>query len=38
LVSGDVRCTSDALGERDRQAGFVLPCVTWPLGDCVLEA
>jgi len=38
VVSGDVRCTSDALGERDRQAGFVLPCVTWPLGDCVLEA
>ncbi|MGE5198820.1 MAG: 2Fe-2S iron-sulfur cluster-binding protein, partial [Rhodospirillaceae bacterium] len=38
LVSGDVRCTSDGLDDRDRQAGFVLPCVTWPLGDCALEA
>jgi hypothetical protein len=37
-VSGDVRCTSDGLDDRDRQAGFVLPCVTWPLGDCALEA
>ena len=38
LVSGEARCTSDALDERDRRAGFVLPCVTWAHGDCVLEA
>ena len=38
LVSGDARCTSDALDERDREAGFVLPCVTWAQGDCALEA
>jgi ferredoxin-NADP reductase len=38
LVSGDVRCTSDALDDRDREAGFILPCVTWALGDCALEA
>jgi ferredoxin-NADP reductase len=38
LVSGDARCTSDALDERDRRAGYVLPCVTWARGDCGLEA
>ncbi len=38
LVSGDARCTSDALDHRDRQAGYVLPCVTWAQGDCALEA
>ena len=38
LVAGNARCTSDALDERDRQAGFVLPCVTWAQGDCALEA
>ena len=38
LVSGDGRCTSDALDHRDRQAGYVLPCVTWAQGDCALEA
>ena len=38
LVSGDARCTSDALDARDRDAGFVLPCVTWARGDCALEA
>jgi ferredoxin-NADP reductase len=38
LVSGSVRCTSDALDERDRRAGYVLPCVTWAQSDCALEA
>jgi hypothetical protein len=38
LVSGDARCTSDALDHRDRQAGYILPCVTWAQGDCALEA
>jgi ferredoxin len=38
LVSGEARCTSDALDARDRDAGFVLPCVTWAHGDCALEA
>ena len=38
VVSGDVRCTSDALDDSDRQAGYILPCVSWAQGDCVLEA
>jgi glycine betaine catabolism B len=38
LVEGDASCTSDALDERDRQAGYVLPCVTWARSDCALEA
>ena len=38
LVSGSARCTSDALDERDREDGYVLPCVTWAEADCVLEA
>lgn len=38
LVSGDARCSSDALDERDRRAGYVLPCVTWAYGNCALEA
>jgi ferredoxin-NADP reductase len=38
LLSGEVQCTSDALDDRDRKAGFVLPCVTWARGDCALEA
>lgn len=36
LISGEVRCTSDALDAGD--AGFVLPCVTWAAGDCALDA
>ena len=38
LVAGDAQCSSDALDDRDRQAGYVLPCVTWAHGDCSLEA
>ena len=38
LVAGDVQCSSDALDARDREAGYVLPCVTWARGDCTLEA
>ena len=38
LTSGDADCRSDVLDPDDRAAGFVLPCVTWPNGDCVLEA
>ena len=38
LASGDADCRSDVLDPDDRAAGFVLPCVTWPNGDCVLEA
>jgi ferredoxin len=38
LVAGDAQCTSDALDARDREAGWVLPCVTWARGDCTLEA
>lgn len=38
LMAGDADCRSDVLDPDDRAAGFVLPCVTWPNGDCVLEA
>ena len=38
LKSGDADCRSDVLDPEDRAAGFVLPCVTWPAGDCELEA
>ena len=38
LISGTADCRSDVLDPEDRAAGFVLPCVTWPAGDCVLDA
>ena len=38
LVSGNANCTSVALTPVERESGFILPCVTWPDGDCVLEA
>jgi glycine betaine catabolism B len=38
LVSGSARCTSATLAPVEREKGFVLPCVTWADGDCVLEA
>ncbi len=38
LMAGDADCRSDVLDPDDRAAGFVLPCVTWPNSDCVLEA
>ncbi|MEW6336133.1 MAG: iron-sulfur cluster-binding domain-containing protein [Acidobacteriota bacterium] len=38
LVSGDADCQSDALDAADREAGFILPCVSWARGDCTLEA
>jgi ferredoxin-NADP reductase len=38
LVEGRADCQSSVLDEDDRAAGFVLPCVTYAMGDCVLEA
>jgi ferredoxin-NADP reductase len=38
LVSGDVRCTAEALTDQERQKGYVLPCQSWAAGDCALEA
>ena len=38
LVSGDVRCTGEALSTEERQQGYVLPCVSWAGSDCALEA
>jgi ferredoxin-NADP reductase len=38
LSEGDADCRSAVLDAGDRAAGFVLPCVTWPTTDCVLEA
>ena len=38
LVKGEVDCASESLDAEDRAAGYVLPCVAWPKGDCVLDA
>jgi len=38
LKSGAADCRSDVLDSDDRSDGFILPCVTWATGDCVLEA
>jgi len=38
LIEGEADCASDSLDADDRAAGYVLPCVTWPKSDCVLEA
>jgi ferredoxin-NADP reductase len=38
LLDGRARCTSEALASDERERGYVLPCVTWADGDCVLEA
>ncbi len=38
LKDGQADCRSDVLDPEDRDAGFILPCVTWALGDCELEA
>jgi len=38
LTAGSADCRSDVLDPDDRDNGFVLPCVTWPIGDCALEA
>lgn len=38
LKDGQADCRSDVLDPADRDAGYVLPCVTWATGDCVLEA
>lgn len=38
LKSGHADCRSDVLDPADRANGYVLPCVTWPSDDCVLEA
>ncbi|MFI5143233.1 MAG: 2Fe-2S iron-sulfur cluster-binding protein, partial [Thermoanaerobaculales bacterium] len=38
LVSGTVDCDADSLDEVDREAGYILPCVSWAKGDCALDA
>ncbi len=38
LLDGRVECESDTLDDRDREAGYILPCVAWARGDCALEA
>ena len=38
MTDGDADCRSSVLDPDDRAAGFILPCVTWAITDCVLEA
>jgi glycine betaine catabolism B len=38
VADGDVDCQSSVLDPDDRAAGFVLPCVSWPQSNVVLEA
>ena len=35
---GTVDCRSDVLDPEDRAEGYVLPCVSWAVSDCVMEA
>jgi ferredoxin-NADP reductase len=38
VADGDVDCQSSVLDPDDRAQGFILPCVSWPQSDVVLEA
>jgi len=38
VADGDVDCQSSVLDPDDRAEGFILPCVSWPHSDVVLEA
>jgi NADH oxidoreductase Hcr len=38
VLEGDVECQSSMLDAAERQAGFVLACVSHVLGDCAIEA
>jgi ferredoxin-NADP reductase len=38
VAEGDVDCQSSVLDPDDRAEGFILPCVSWPQSDVVLEA
>ena len=38
LLQGEVDCSSDSLDDDDRTAGYILPCVSYAKGNCVLEA
>jgi ferredoxin-NADP reductase len=38
VADGDVDCQSSVLDAGDRAEGFILPCVSWPQSDVVLEA
>ena len=38
VSDGQADCRSAVLDDADRKAGYVLPCVTFATGDCVLEA
>jgi ferredoxin len=38
VADGDVDCQSSVLDPDDRADGFILPCVSWPQSDVVLEA
>jgi ferredoxin-NADP reductase len=38
LLSGNVDCSSDSLDDDDRAAGYILPCISYAKGNCVLDA
>lgn len=38
VTAGNVDCRSAVMDPDDEAAGYVLPCVTWPVGDCALDA
>jgi len=38
LLQGEVDCDSDSLDADDRAAGYILPCIAYAKGHCVLDA
>lgn len=38
LIDGDVDCDADALDPREREEGWILPCVSWARGPSTVDA
>ncbi len=38
LLQGQVECSSDSLDDSDRSEGYILPCISYAKGHCVLDA
>lgn len=38
LLQGEVECSSDSLDDDDRAEGYILPCISYAKGHCILDA